>query len=155
MDSFDFTFRIAKADPTGGYVRGWASVISDGGKAFVDHSGDTISPLTLRKAAHDFIREHRVAKVMHQGEKVGEIVESVLVDDDFVKAMGATITKRGWWIGGTFTDPAIRKAVREGRLPHFSIGGFGRRKAITKSMGPPAAVRAAVSRRLYGALAKV
>ena len=130
MTPVSFRFRIAKASSTGRYVRGWASVIEDEGAPIVDVQGDVISMEELRKAAHTFISRARVAKAMHKGERVGDVVESVLIDDDFAKAHGITHKKRGWWIGMEIHDGAIRKRVRDGDLSAFSIGGSGKRTAL-------------------------
>lgn len=125
----DFTigFAFEKRDTTGRFVRGWASVASVEGRQVEDYQGDVIAMDELRKAAHRFVSDTRVAKAMHKGEPVGRVVESVLVDDDFAKALGVTDPRRGWWIGMEILDPAIRKRVRTGELRAFSIGGKGRR----------------------------
>lgn len=125
--SFDFE----KSDSTGGFVRGWASVVQVNGEPVTDSQGDRISMADLQKAAHEFIVNARVAKAMHKGDAVGEVVESVIVDDAFVKAMGATTDKRGWWIGMQVHDEAIRKRVRAGELRAFSIGGRGKRQKVS------------------------
>lgn len=128
MNSMSFTFQ--KADATGGFVRGWASVISIDGKSIEDTQGDIIEMSELRKAAHAFVTEARVAKVMHRGSQAGEVVESVLVDDEFAKALGVKDGRRGWWIGMRIDDDRIRKQVRDGELRAFSIGGRGQRVKV-------------------------
>ena len=127
---FGITFDFTKADIDGHYVRGWASVTEVSGKVVTDVQGDRIEMAELRKAAHQFITDARVAKAMHDGSQVGEVVESVVVDDDFVKAMGASTPQRGWWIGMQIKDEAIRKRVRSGELRAFSIGGKGKRNKV-------------------------
>jgi hypothetical protein len=127
--SIGWTFEFEKADAVGRYVRGWASVIVDKGERVTDHQGDLIEMGELRKAAHRFITDARVAKAMHGGSQVGEVVESVIIDDAFAKAVGMSDGKRGWWIGMKINDPAIQKRVKSGELRAFSIGGRGRRKA--------------------------
>ena len=67
---------------------------------------------------------------MHRGDKVGEVVESVIIDDEFAKATGMTTDKRGWWIGMAVNDDGIRKRVKDGELKAFSIGGRGKRKSL-------------------------
>lgn len=123
-------FEFEKADTEGRYVRGWASVAQVDGVPVEDWQGDVIDMEELRKAAHRFICDARVAKAMHRGEAVGEIVESVLVDDEFVKAMGATTPNRGWWIGMEIKSEAVRKRVRSGEFRSFSIGGRGTRTPV-------------------------
>lgn len=127
---FGFSFEFEKADNEGRYVRGWASVISVNGKPVEDTQGDVIEMTEMRKAAHRFVLEARVAKAMHAGSQVGDVVESVIIDDEFVKAMGATTDKRGWWIGMQINSDSIRKRVKSGDLKAFSIGGSGRRQPM-------------------------
>lgn len=116
-----------KADASGRYVRGWASVATVDGKTVEDADGDRIEIEELRTAAHRFITEARVAKMLHRGEPIGEVVESIIVDDAFCKAVGATTAKRGWFIGMEVHAEAVRKRVRAGELLAFSIGGKGKR----------------------------
>lgn len=123
-----FAFEFQKSDAAGRFVRGWASVVSVDGQPVVDHQGDRISIDEVRKAAHQFITDARVAKAMHSGSQVGEVVESVIIDDEFAKAVGMTDTKRGWWIGMAIHDDGVAEKVRKGDYRAFSIGGKGRRK---------------------------
>lgn len=127
---FHINFQFSKADTSGRYVRGWASVVTTGGVAVTDHQGDIIAIDDIRKAAHKFISDARIAKAMHAGQPVGEVVESVIIDDDFAKAVGMSDERRGWWIGMEIHDPAIRDNVRKGKLKAFSIGGRGRRVPV-------------------------
>jgi hypothetical protein len=127
---FNCTFEFAKAETDGSYVRGWASVVAVNGAPVTDTQGDIISMDELRKAAHKFISDARVAKAMHAGQQVGDVVESVIIDDEFAKAMGISDGKRGWWIGMKINSPEIRKGVRENKFRAFSIGGRGRRTKV-------------------------
>lgn len=131
MERLGLQVAFSKSDPTGRYVRGWASVVSVDGQSVVDHQGDVISIDDLTKAAHKFISDQRVAKAMHQGTAIGEVVESVIVDDEFAKALGATSTQRGWWIGMQIHDDGIAKRIASGEYRAFSIGGSGRREAMS------------------------
>lgn len=124
---YEIAFAFQKMDRTGRYVSGWASVASVDGAVIEDYQGDIISIDELRKAAHQFVCDARVAKAMHVGNPVGEVVESVIVDDDFANALGITDGKRGWWIGMQIHDPAVQEGVRKGKYRAFSIGGRGRR----------------------------
>lgn len=127
---FHINFQFTKSDATGRYVRGWASVVTDAGVPVADHQGDIIAIDDIRKAAHKYISDARVAKAMHQGQQVGEVVESVIIDDEFAKALGVTDSKRGWWIGMQIHHPDIQEDVRKGKLRAFSIGGRGRRTPV-------------------------
>lgn len=124
---FNIAITFEKADVTGKTVAGWASVSSVNGKPVTDYQGDIISIDELRKAAHKFVCDARVAKAMHAGNPVGEVVESVIVDDDFAKALGISEGKRGWWVKMQIHDSAVQEGVRSGKYRAFSIGGKGRR----------------------------
>lgn len=127
---FGVSFEFEKADNTGRFVRGWANVVSKDGAVVTDHQGDRITIDELRKAAHKFVCDARVAKAMHNGSAVGEVVESVIIDDAFAKAVGMTDGRRGWWIGMEITDPGVQDKVRKGVYRAFSIGGRGRRTKV-------------------------
>lgn len=116
-------FEKSAAPPTGEYVRGWASVIEKDGAQVVDHEGHTIEMHELTQAAHQFVTDSREGHVYHGGERVGSVVESVLVDEPFAKALGVTDTRRGWWVGMQIHDDAIRARIASGELRAFSIGG--------------------------------
>lgn len=124
------TFEFEKADTTGRFVRGWANVVSNAGAPVEDFQGDLITIDELRKAAHKFVTDARVAKAMHKGTAVGEVVESVIIDDAFAKALGLSDARRGWWIGMEITDPGVQDKVRKGVYRAFSIGGRGRRTPV-------------------------
>lgn len=130
MAETDFTIRVEfeKADDRGRFVRGFASVVEKDGKAVRDHQGDRIEIDDLRKALHGYIKDARVAKVMHAGSVAGEIVEAVMIDDDFAKALGIADTRRGAWITMEVHDEVAQKRVRSGDLKAFSIGGRGKRE---------------------------
>lgn len=124
---YSLEFSFAKKDVSGRFVSGWASVASVDGAPVEDYQGDIIAIDELRKAAHKFVSDARVAKAMHAGQPVGEVVESVIVDDEFAKALGITDGKRGWWITMQINDPAVQEGIRKGKYRAFSIGGKGRR----------------------------
>jgi hypothetical protein len=126
----NLTFKIDKSKSEGRYVSGWAYVCEKGSSRVADYSGDTATLSEITKAMHGFMLNARVAKHAHSGDQMGDIVEMVIVDDDFAKAIGATTDKRGAWIKMEVHNTDVRKAVVEGRLRMFSIGGSGKRKAI-------------------------
>lgn len=130
-DDFNLKFDIEKADPTGRLVTGWFYVQKDAAGQVVDYSGQTVDDIgVLREAAHDFM-EHRIAKAMHGKDAAygsqpkGDIVDSIIIDDDVAKALGMTSSKRGWFGTMRVNDTAIQKDVRDGKLKQFSIGGRG------------------------------
>jgi hypothetical protein len=133
MQRLGVSFEFSKAAPDGRYVRGWASVVTVNGRPVEDDQGDVISMHELRKSAHEFVLNQRVAKAMHGGGQVGDVVESVLVDDDMAQALGIADSRRGWWVGMAINDEAIAGRVASGDFKAFSIGGRGTRKHTENS----------------------
>jgi hypothetical protein len=130
LEQIGITFAFSKANSAGSYVRGWASVVSQDGKPIEDWQGDVIDIDDLRRAAHDFISDVRVGKAMHGGSQIGEVVESLIIDDDIAKALGMADSRRGWFVGMRVNDETVQKRIRDGELKQFSIGGVGRRVEI-------------------------
>ena len=126
-DSFSFTCEIEKALDDQQLVYGWASVVEENGVPVVDYHGDMIDVADLVKAAHGFITDHRVSKVMHDGEPVGKFVESMVFTKEVQKALGIDLKKVGWFVGLQVESKAIWKMVKDGTLPMFSIGGRAKR----------------------------
>lgn len=127
MQDFGLQVQFEKADPEGRFVRGFASVISVGGAPVTDLHGDQISMQEITQAAHQFILNARVAQAMHNGKKVGDVVESVVIDDAFAEALKVADPRRGWWIGMEIYAPEIQAKVRDGSFAAFSIGGRAER----------------------------
>jgi hypothetical protein len=105
------------------YIAGWASVIVKDGKPVVDRHGDEIGEADLVEAAHAFMRDARVGKVLHAGPDAIEVVESLVVRPDVAKAMGITTDTTGWWIGAKVHDDAAWSRVKSGELRSLSIAG--------------------------------
>lgn len=123
-EDFQLFIEIEKSAPDGSFVRGWACVTSDEGRPVnTDWDGDVMPIDVIRDSVHEFMAGERVAKVMHNGEQTGAIVESVIVDDEFAALMGITHKKRGWFAGMEVHCEKARARVRKGELKGFSIGG--------------------------------
>lgn len=125
--SFAFTAEITKSDEEKRIVYGWASVIEKAGKQVVDHQGDSISAHELTNAAHNFIKSSRMAKMMHEGDSVGEFVESMVFTTEVQKALGIDLGQVGWFVGMKVHDERVWKKVKDGGLKMFSIGGSAKR----------------------------
>jgi len=130
--------KYAGPDLKDGLVWGWASMIEKDGHTIRDYQGDQITEAELVKAAHDYITNSRTGGAMHiycegadrQPLKCGEVVESMVFTKDLQKAMGISLPHIGWLIGYKISNPAVRKAVANGQLKAFSIGGAGLRIPI-------------------------
>jgi hypothetical protein len=122
---------IVKVDDEQRTVWGWASVIAEDGKPVVDRQGDIITEADLIAAAHDFMLNARQAKAMHEGDRVGDVVESMVLTEDRAKALGIPGGgKVGWLIAMKIHDDAVWKRVKAGELRAFSIGGRGKRREV-------------------------
>ena len=131
-EEVDFTIRVpvSKRDGKIQVAYGWASVSVDGGEPVIDHQGDVIETTELRKALHEYMRGDRAAKVNHEGEPVGDVVEAIIIDAEIAKALGAPADKEGMFVGMHFPDPAVWARVESGELPEFSIHGTAVRVPI-------------------------
>lgn len=126
---FSFNVPISKVDDEQQIVYGWASVIEEGGAVVTDSQDDQIELHELAKAAHDFMKFHRVGGDMHETMGTGEIVESIVFTPDVQKALGVELNKVGWFIGYHVTSSEVWKRVKNGELVAFSFGGRAKRVA--------------------------
>lgn len=114
---------IMKIDADQRVVFGWASVISEGGEPVIDTQGDIIEADELLKAANDFMMDARVAKAMHDGDQIGEVIHSLPLTKEIGDALGIQSDREGWVIAMKIHDDAVWKSVKSGELGAFSIGG--------------------------------
>lgn len=124
---FQNVVEICKVDEEMRTVFGWASVIKEGSEIVVDTQGDMILESDLQKAVHEFVISERVGKAMHEGEKIAELVESLVFTEQLQKALGIDLKKVGWFIGMKILSEDVWKRVKAGELKAFSIGGSGTR----------------------------
>ena len=117
-----------------------------------DAHGDIIPPKEVERTAHSWMQKSRLIGLEHSGMAKAEPVESWLVpypsDEDYQKAMkgephqatrskfGSDMVHSGTWIIGTKLGDEEWKAVKDGKLNAYSIGGFGKRKTIAQSALP-------------------
>lgn len=111
-------------------VYGWAYVIEKDGQTVIDSDNDTIEENELTKAAHQFVLDERNGKVMHKGDVVADVVESLLFTKALQDALGIDLKKIGWFIGMKIRDDALWEQAKAGEFNGFSIGGQSRRVPI-------------------------
>ncbi len=104
-------------------VYGWANVVIKKGETVTDHHDHTISIDEIQQAAHEYIINARVAKVMHEGVQIGEIVESFVFIKELRPAFKSTLDQEGWFIVMKIYDDETWERVKNGEFPDFSIGG--------------------------------
>lgn len=114
---------ILKADEETRMVYGWASVATVNGELVVDQQGDTLEPSEMVKMADGFMASVRTAKAMHQGAGIGEVLHSMPLTNDIMKAFGISCDREGWLVGMLIHDDATFAKVKSGELSELSIGG--------------------------------
>lgn len=114
--------RIAKVDDTLGLVFGWAIVCTEDGEDYVDTQSDHIPEDAMMKAATDFALNSRVAKDMHSGDQIGDIVFMFPLTGDVAKSMGIECNKTGLMIAMKPSAGVLAK-FKSGEYTGFSIGG--------------------------------
>lgn len=110
----------------------WGVVLEPRTAADPDLQGDWYSGEQIAKAAHGFLAKlaggRAGADLMHDGRRVGVIVESYIAPADM--QLGDQFVPAGSWIAGVhYPDPDVWDLVEKGLLGAFSVGGHGRRIA--------------------------
>jgi hypothetical protein len=116
---------IIKMDDEQRVVYGWASVVTEDDQPVVDTQGDVISPSEMEKMANDFMLDVRKAKAMHEGDQVGEVIHSMPLTKELMKAFDIFSDKEGWMVGFKIYDDDTWEDVKNGRFSGLSIGGKG------------------------------
>lgn len=97
-----------------------------------DHQGDVISSEEIAKAAHDFMENSQQPGLMHKVNlktRDAVVVESYVMPSE-VKIGKHAIPAGTWMLGMRVYNEKIRKAIREGDLKGYSIGGRGKREPV-------------------------
>ena len=131
-------------------IFGRASTAIKDGIPVVDSDKHRISPNSLEKAARQFMsqpyRPLRVVKVdpttglLSHGDEgeayldVGEVIESVYLDDKMSKALGITGSEmlEGWYTKCRVTNDNVWNLIQTGVLKELSPGGKGRRTGVSE-----------------------
>jgi cation transport regulator ChaB len=118
--------QVQKVDSERQYVFGWASVaIAKDGTQVEDLQGDLIDVEDLEDAAYQFALDYRGTGVMHQGEVVGQLIESFMVTPEKLDALGLPpdALPQGLWVGFHVPDAEVFAKVKAGEFRMFSIQG--------------------------------
>lgn len=118
--------KVVKVDAERQYVFGWASVaFAKDGSQVEDLQGDLIDLEDLEEAAYQFALSYRESGVMHDGEAVGQMIESFMVTPDKLAAMGLPPDSlpMGHWVGFHVPDASIFDKIKKGEYQGFSIQG--------------------------------
>jgi len=123
--------QVLKMDDEQRIVYGWASVVTEDGEPVVDTQGDVITPEEMEKMANDFMLDVRKAKAMHTGDHVGEVIHSMPLTNELMKAFDIYSDREGWLVAFKIYDDDAWDRVKSGDFQALSIGGkAGSREAI-------------------------
>lgn len=122
-------FNITKSTDQG-LVSGWANIaVQADGSLPLDWQDDVILPADLEKAAVSFMLEYRSSGVMHEGDSMGIVVESIVFTKEKQAAIGIPegCVPEGWFITVKVLNTEVFKQVKEGKYKMFSIQGKAKR----------------------------
>lgn len=141
-----YTVNLQKSFNEDRVVQGFASVSMVNGKPFVDKAGDIIPPLELEKTVDRFNTKmtNGVIKIDHRGEQVGQITQSVVVNEKmlefFMKQFAPSMVlpcpiekSCAWFIKAKITSDDAWSRIQSNELRAFSIGAFATRRLHANS----------------------
>ena len=115
-------FSVQKVDESLGIVFGFAIICKRDGEEYVDVQGDYIPESAMLEATAEYMAGDRVAKDMHLGDSIGQLVYGFPLTDDIAKALEITTRQTGFVVGMKPNDEIMEK-FRSGEYTGFSIGG--------------------------------
>lgn len=129
VDSGDM-FRVAKSVDEKQIVFGWANVAKNADGSYpLDWDGDVTAPEELENAAYTFVLKYRETGEQHQGEAVGQMVESMMFTKEKMEALGIPegILPEAWWVGFYLPDKEVFAKVKKGEYDMFSVQGLAKK----------------------------
>lgn len=121
-------FLLMKADEDQRMVFGWANITKDAaGETIIDAHGDYIETEDLESAAYEHVLKFRATGSSHKGDVKGQMVESLMVTPEKLKALGLEkgSLPEGWWVGYKVDDDELWADVKRGKFRSFSVQGTG------------------------------
>jgi hypothetical protein len=73
-----------------------------------------------------------MAKEMHDGGSIGDVVQSIVFTKEVYKMLGLQEGKIGWFIKMKINDDATWERVKSGELKAFSVGGYANRVPVSE-----------------------
>ena len=119
---FETCSDILKVGDSLGLVFGWAIVCKKDGEDYYDLQGDHIPEDAMTQALCDFMMSSRVAKDMHAGDQIGDIVFAFPMSEDVAKSLGIVTKTTGALIAMKPAADVLQK-FKDGTYTGFRIGG--------------------------------
>lgn len=113
---------IVKVDESLGLVFGFAIVSKIDGEPYFDSQDDHIPDEAVLKAGTDFFANARVAKEMHRGDQIGEVIFGFPLTEDIAKSLSIESRVHGLLIAMK-PNPEVLSKFKDGTYTGFSIGG--------------------------------
>ena len=114
---------VSKVDSDLGIVFGFAIVCKKDGKDYFDTQGDHIPEDAMLEATAEFMAGKRVAKDMHAGAKVGQVVYGFPLTLEIADSLGVDTPRTGFVVGMKPEDESMLTKFKTGEYTGFSIGG--------------------------------
>lgn len=114
---------ITKVDDRLGIVFGYAIVCKQGGEEYFDVQGDHITEEAMLKATSKYMAGFRIAKDMHVGGTVGQVVFGFPMTGEIAKSLGIQVEKTGFIVGMKPDSDDMLQKFADGTYTGFSIGG--------------------------------
>ncbi len=120
----DFSTRveISKVDDELGLVFGFGMICKEDGVDYFDTQGDNITEKAMLEAAADFMTDSQVARDMHEGDSIGQVVFAFPLTTEIAKAFDITTRKTGLLVAMQPGAEVFAK-FKSGEYTGFSIGG--------------------------------
>ena len=115
-------FAVQKVDESLGIVFGFAIICKRDGNEYVDVQGDHVPESAMLEATAEYMAGDRIAKDMHVGDAIGQLVFGFPLTDDIAKALEITTRQTGFIVGMKPNEEIMEK-FRSGDYTGFSIGG--------------------------------
>ena len=121
---------VSKVDEALGIVFGYAIVCSEDSADYYDVQGDHIPETAMLEATASFMSGQRVAKDMHQGGPVGQVVYGFPVTNDIASSLDINVRKTGFVVGMKPDSQELLEKYASGEYTGFSIGGQRIRETV-------------------------
>jgi hypothetical protein len=121
---------ILKVDESLGLVFGFAIVCKEDGEDHFDLQGDHIPDGVMLAGSLDFAKGERVAKEMHKGDQIGDVVFMFPLTAEIAKSLDIVTKRTGLLIAMQPEDPEVLRKFADGEYTGFSIGGAAINEAI-------------------------
>lgn len=114
-----------------GYVTGFAIVCKTRNAAgeleeYFDLQDEHVPEAVAEAAAIEFLKAGGDGKIMHEGDVVGRIVESIFISAEKFAGLGLPPPPMtGWVVSFAPASAEVKKRFTSGELTGFSIGGEG------------------------------